>query len=39
MAGRPSRAGERLQLTIALYKCEDCNKTFRKVIKKEKIKA
>ena len=39
MAGRPSRAGERLQLTIALYKCEDCNKTFRKVIKKEKINA
>ncbi|MCK4884439.1 hypothetical protein KAS24_00065, partial [Candidatus Bathyarchaeota archaeon] len=39
MAGRPSRAGERLQLTIALYKCENCNKSFRKVIKKEKIKA
>ena len=39
MAGRPSKAGERLQLTIALYKCEDCDKTFRKVIKKEKIKA
>ena len=39
MAGRPSKAGERLQLTIALYKCESCDKTFRKVIKKEKIKA
>jgi len=39
MAGRPSNTGERLQLTIALYKCENCNKTFRKVIKKEKIKA
>jgi len=39
MAGRPSKTGERLQLTIALYKCEDCSKTFRKVVKKEKIKA
>jgi hypothetical protein len=38
MAGRPSKAGERLQLTIALYKCENCDKTFRKVIKKEKVK-
>ena len=39
MAGRPSKAGERLQLTIALYKCENCGKTFRKAIKKEKIEA
>jgi hypothetical protein len=39
MAGRPSKSGERLQLTIALYKCENCDKTFRNVIKKEKIKA
>jgi hypothetical protein len=39
MAGRPSKSGERLQLTIALYKCKNCDKTFRKVIKKEKIKA
>jgi hypothetical protein len=39
MAGRPSKAGERLQLTIALYKCGNCDKKFRKVIKKEKIKA
>ncbi len=39
MAGRPSKAGERLQLTIALYKCGSCDKSFRKVIKKEKIKA
>lgn len=39
MAGRPSKSGERLQLTIALYRCENCDKTFRKVIKKEKIKA
>ena len=39
MAGRPSKTGERLQLTIALYKCGNCNKTFRSVIKKEKISA
>ena len=39
MAGRPSKSGERLQLTIALYKCRSCDKTFRNVIKKEKIKA
>ena len=39
MAGRPSKSGERLQLTIALYKCGNCGKTFRNVIKKEKIKA
>ena len=39
MAGRPSKSGERLQLTIALYKCGNCDKTFRNVIKKEKIKA
>jgi uncharacterized protein (UPF0212 family) len=39
MAGRPSKAGERLQLTIGYYKCPQCNKTFRNVIAKEKIKA
>ncbi|MFQ6064695.1 MAG: hypothetical protein ACE5L6_04385 [Candidatus Bathyarchaeia archaeon] len=39
MAGRPSRTGERLQLTIAHYKCPKCTKTFRKAIAKEKIKA
>ena len=39
MAGRPSKTGERLQLTIGHYKCLKCNKTFRKVITKEKIKA
>jgi hypothetical protein len=39
MAGRPSRTGERLQLTIAHYKCPKCNKTFRKAIAKEKIKS
>ena len=39
MAGRPSKTGERLQLTIGYYKCDGCNKTFRNVIAKEKIRA
>lgn len=39
MAGRPSKKGKRLQLTIGLYKCPKCGKTFRNVIKKEKIEA
>jgi hypothetical protein len=39
MTGRPSKTGERIQLTIALYKCGNCGKTFRKAIKKEKIEA
>lgn len=39
MAGRPSKTGERLQLTIGHYKCSECDKTFRKVLAKEKIKA
>ncbi|UCC33414.1 MAG: GIY-YIG nuclease family protein [Candidatus Bathyarchaeota archaeon] len=39
MAGRPSKTGERLQLTIGLYKCEDCEETFRKVLRKEKIRS
>jgi len=37
MAGRPSKSGERLQLTIALYKCNNCKNTFRKALRKEKI--
>jgi len=39
MTGRPSKSGERLKLTIGLYKCSDCGKTFRKALKKEKVKA
>lgn len=39
MTGRPTKAGERLRLTIALYKCQSCDNNFRKAIKKEKIKA
>jgi len=39
MAGRPSRTGQRLQLTIGYYKCSKCNKAFRRVLAKEKIEA
>lgn len=39
MAGKPSKTGERLQLTIGHYKCHKCNKTFRQVLAKTKIKA
>lgn len=39
MAGKPSKKGERLQLTIGYYKCSQCNKAFRRVLAKEKIKA
>ena len=39
MAGRPSKAGERMQLTIAYYKCSQCDKGFRRVLEKKKIKA
>jgi hypothetical protein len=39
MAGRPSKTGERLQLTIGYYKCPKCSKTFRKALAKEKIRA
>ncbi len=37
MAGRPSKTGKRLQLTIGYFKCSYCNKSFRHVLKKEKI--
>ncbi len=39
MAGKPSKIGEKLQLTIAYYKCNNCQKAFRKVIRKKKIKS
>lgn len=39
MAGKPSKMGKRLQLTIGYYKCPKCNKAFRGVITKEEIKA
>jgi hypothetical protein len=39
MAGKPSKMGKRLQLTIGYYKCSKCNKAFREVLTKEEIKA
>jgi hypothetical protein len=39
MAGRPSAKGEKLQLTIGLYKCSKCDKSFRHVIAKKKIRS
>lgn len=39
MAGKPSKNGERLQLTIGYYKCSGCDKGFRRTLDKRKIKA
>jgi len=38
MAGRPSKAGERLQLKIGYYRCSKCQRSFRRVLEKEKVK-
>jgi uncharacterized protein with PIN domain len=35
MAGRPDKAGKRMELTIGL--CDCCGKTFRTVLSKQKI--
>ncbi len=37
MTGRPSKAGERLKLTIGIYDCPKCEKKFRVALAKEKI--
>jgi uncharacterized protein with PIN domain len=37
MAGRPDKAGKRMQLEIGLYECPKCNKVFREVLSKQKI--
>ncbi|MFW6111164.1 MAG: hypothetical protein ACOC6H_03915 [Thermoproteota archaeon] len=37
MAGRADKQGMRTQLTIGLFDCPACKKTFRKVLKKKKI--
>ena len=36
MVGRPSRKGERFKLTLGLFTCPRCKKSFRKVLGKEK---
>ncbi|MFQ6081496.1 MAG: hypothetical protein ACE5OW_07510 [Candidatus Bathyarchaeia archaeon] len=37
MIGRPSKDGRRLELTIGLFDCPRCGKTFRKVTDKRRI--
>ena len=37
MAGRPDKAGKRMQLEIGLFDCPNCNKSFREVLSKKKI--
>lgn len=37
MAGRPDKAGKRMQLEIGLYECPKCGKVFREVLSKKKI--
>jgi hypothetical protein len=37
MAGRPDKAGKRMQLEIGLYECGKCKNTFREVLSKKKI--
>jgi hypothetical protein len=37
MAGRPDKAGKRTELTIGLFDCPSCSKTFKKVLNKQKI--
>ena len=38
MAGRPDPAGDRLQLTIGLFDCPKCKRSFRVVLDKRKIR-
>jgi uncharacterized protein (UPF0212 family) len=37
MAGRPSKAGKRVQLEIGLFDCPNCKKRFREVLSKKMI--
>jgi uncharacterized protein (UPF0212 family) len=37
MAGRPDKAGKRMQLEIGLYECPKCKHVFREVLSKKKI--
>ena len=37
MAGRPDKAGKRTQLTIGLFDCKSCGKTYKVVLNKQKI--
>ncbi len=35
MAGRPDKAGKRMQLEIGLYECPKCGNVFREVLSKQ----
>jgi hypothetical protein len=37
MAGRPDKAGKRMQLEIGLFECPKDHSTFREVLSKKKI--
>ena len=37
MAGRPDKTGKRTELTIGLFDCPSCNKSFKVVLNKQKI--
>ena len=37
MAGRPDKAGKKTQLTIGLFDCPSCGKSFKVVLNKQKI--
>jgi len=37
MAGRPDKAGKRMQLEIGLFDCPKCKKPFREVLSKKKV--
>jgi len=37
MAGRPDKTGKRTELTIGLFDCPNCNKSFKFVLNKRKI--
>jgi uncharacterized Zn finger protein (UPF0148 family) len=37
MVGRPSKTGERFKLTLGLFKCPRCERSFRAVLGKERI--
>jgi predicted RNA-binding Zn-ribbon protein involved in translation (DUF1610 family) len=38
MTGKPSKAGERIQLTLGNFECPKCDKKFRHIIEKKRIK-
>ncbi len=38
MTGKPSKAGERIRLTLGNFECKKCNKKFRHIIEKKRVK-